>query len=118
MTEGTLIDRGVKNIQAIQKAIDFGIVEYILRFGSFEKDCDFNIVVVGKAQSILTLPFVIRVEPSDFDSKQVGISSLSERSGILIQNLFESIQNLPFNISKNMEEVRYIMKILIVDYPF
>jgi len=103
MTEGTLVERGVRNIQAIQYAIDFGLVEYGLEYGSMERQCDFNFLAVGKVKSLLSMPFLVKVVPSGESLN--GPELLSEKSGLLVQHLIEIVHGAPFKVTKSMEEV-------------
>ena len=103
MTEGTLLERGVRNIQAIQSAINFGLVEYGHEIGSIEHECDFNFVAVGKEASLLSMPF--RVKVVEAGQPLNGAALLSEKTGLLIQHLIDIVQNIPFNVSESMVEV-------------
>ncbi|KAJ3362306.1 hypothetical protein HDU91_003484 [Kappamyces sp. JEL0680] len=100
MDVGNLTERGTTNLQTIQTAVEFGLVEYGLHYGSITKECDFGFVFVGKAPTLISGPTPIPISEGVCDGVQI-IDELAQ----MIQVLVAFTKTRQFTISEEMEQV-------------
>jgi Mini-chromosome maintenance replisome factor len=101
MDSGTLLDRGVHNFKALEAAINWGIVDYGLHYGSVSKECDFRFMVLGKTKSILSLPFSMPLVPDDEHCN----AQCSLQAARYIQGLVTLMNSSSFEIEEEMENL-------------
>jgi hypothetical protein len=99
MDTGKLQDRGVKNVKALQNCIDFGLVDYEVPFGTFDKESNFSFLSVGKNPSLLNMTCKLPLLPAvDCQPEPVSLDAN-------VKYFIASMKEKPFVISDEMENV-------------
>ena len=100
MDTGTLVERGILNIKALQEAMELGKVDYGLAFGNISRDCDFRFSILGKSKSVLSPAFSMELIPNLACSQSHNVLESAD----VLQGLFLAMNSIKFEVDEVMME--------------